>query len=265
MKHRNPPSAERDLLETNRRFYDLFWRGADLIDPERFNTWPLVESLLPGNARRLEVAPGLRPRLPIGGTQFLDISTSALAPLRARGAQVVQGQITEMPFADASFDLVCALDIIEHVDDDGRALQELARVVRAGGTILLSTPLHAARWTNFDEFVGHKRRYEPGQLLARLAQNGLAIERSAVFGMQPRSSRLLDLGIWWLVNQRERAMWWYNRAFAHVSLRLQKPLQLSTGLIDTDDVDEVLLVVRRGGVPAAEAPASREAILTTTA
>ncbi|HEX3848964.1 MAG TPA: class I SAM-dependent methyltransferase [Steroidobacteraceae bacterium] len=247
MKKSNPPpSSERELLETNRRFYDLFWRGADLVEPQRFNTWPLVESLLSGNERRLEVAPGLRPRLPIGGTQFLDISTSALAPLRSRGAQVVQGQITAMPFADQSFDLVCALDIIEHVDDDARALEELARVTRAGGTILLSTPLHQARWTNFDEFVGHKRRYEPEQLLDRLAQHGLEIERSAVFGMQPRSSRLLDLGIWWLVNQRERAMWWYNRAFAHVSLRLQKPLRLSIGLIGTDGVDEVLLVVRRG-------------------
>jgi SAM-dependent methyltransferase len=150
-----------------------------------------------------------------------------------------------MPFADASFDLVCALDIIEHVEDDARALAELARVTRSGGTLLLSTPLHAARWTNFDDFVGHKRRYEPSQRVEKLSRHGLGIERSAVFGMQPKSSRLLDLGIWWLVNQRRRAMWWYNRAFEHVALRLQKPLTLRPGLIDTDEVDEVLLVVRR--------------------
>jgi len=93
--------------------------------------------------------------------------------------------------------------------------------------------------------VGHKRRYEPEQLVAKLSEHRLTIERSAVFGMQPRSSRLLDLGMWWLVNQRERAMWWYNRAFSHVTLRLQKPLQLRRGLIDTDEVDEVLMVVRR--------------------
>jgi SAM-dependent methyltransferase len=241
--------AERELLERNRRFYDLFWSGASLVEPERFNTWPMVQQLLP-LGRRLEVAPGLRPRLPIPGTQFVDISVPALAALRARGGDVVQGQVTALPFADQSFDLVCALDIIEHVEDDLGALAELTRVVRPGGTLLLSTPLHAARWTAFDEFVGHKRRYQPAELSDKLARHQLTVVRSAVFGMQPRSSRLLDIGIWWLVHHRERAMWWYNRAYTHVALRLQKPLQLVPGMIATDDVDEILMVCQRGPQPA---------------
>jgi SAM-dependent methyltransferase len=239
--------AERDLLQKNRRFYDLFWSGASLVQPQRFNTWPLVQSLLPPEGRRLEVAPGLRPRLPIAGTQFVDISLPALEALRARGGQVVQGQVRALPFADRTFDLVCALDIIEHVDDDDGALTELTRVVRPGGTILLSTPLHTERWTSFDDFVGHKRRYQPQHLLDKLEQHALTVERSAVFGMQPRSSRLLDIGIWWLVHHRERAMWWYNRAYSHIALRLQKPLRLEPGVIATDDVDEILMVCRSGG------------------
>ena len=68
------------------------------------------------------------------------------------------------------------------------------------------------------------------RLLQKLSEHHLAIERSAVFGMQPRSSCLLDWGMWWLTHNRERAMWWYNRAFMPIGLRFQKPLQLAAGV-----------------------------------
>ncbi len=241
----SPVRGERNLFDENRRFYDQLWSGAQLVEPERFNTWPLMRSLLPGSDRRLEVAPGLRPRLPIDGTQFVDISAPALETLRERGAQVVLGQVGSLPFADSTFDLVCAFDVVEHVDDDDGALSELSRVARPGGTLLVSMPLHPLLWSPFDEFVGHKRRYEPALLLAKLAQHCLVVERSAGFGMQPRSSRLLDFGMWWLLHHRERAMWWYNRIFMPLGLRFQKKLQFVPGMIATDDVDEVLLVCRR--------------------
>jgi SAM-dependent methyltransferase len=237
--------SARDLLEKNRRFYDMLWSGASLIEPHRFNTWPLVQSLLPTSGRRLEVAPGLRPRLPLEGTQFVDISAPALAKLRARGAQVVLSQVTSLPFADGAFDLVCALDIIEHVDDGDGALSELSRVAKAGAAVLISVPLHPSLWTPFDDFVGHKRRYEPPDLLSKLAQHHLVVEGSAVFGMQPRSSRLVDIGMWWLLHHRELAMWWYNRVFMRLGLWFQKGLRLAPGMIATDDVDEILLVCRR--------------------
>jgi SAM-dependent methyltransferase len=175
----------------------------------------------------------------------VDISAPALAKLRERGAQVVLSQVTSLPFADGLFDLVCALDIIEHVDDEDGALSELSRVAKPGGVLLISTPLHPSLWTSFDDFVGHKRRYEPPRLLVKLAQHHLVVERSAAFGMQPRSSRLVDIGMWWLLHHRERAMWWYNRAFMPLGLWFQKELQLAPGLIATDNVDEILLVCRR--------------------
>lgn len=233
------------MLDKNRRYYDLLWRDAALVEPQRFNTWPLVQTLAREGVQRLEVAPGLRPRLPLAGTQFADISAPALEKLRGRGASVVQSEVTALPFTDGAFDLVCALDIIEHVEDDNAALSELSRVVKAGGALLISTPLHAALWTPFDEFVGHKRRYEPPQLLAQLARHHLEVERSAIFGMKPRSSRLVELGMWWLVNHRERAMWWYNRVFMKIGLWFQKKLHFTDGMIATQDVDEVLLVCRK--------------------
>ncbi len=253
-----PPAhnqVERELLELNRRFYDLLWSGARLVEPQRFNTWPLVSSVLPGSRRQLEVAPGLRPRLPLEATQFVDISAPALATLRARGASVMLGLVSSLPFTDGAFDLVCTLDIVEHVDDDDAALAEIARVAAPGAVLLLSAPLHPSRWTAFDDFVGHRRRYEPQQLLAKLAHHGLSVERSGVYGMQPRSSRLLDFGMWWLTHHRERAMWWYNRALMPLGVRFQKKLTLAPGMIDATAVDEILLVCRKQSTPAQTAPA----------
>jgi hypothetical protein len=192
-----------ELLDKNLRFYDSLWTDAHLVEPQRFNTWPLVRSLLTDSGRRLEVAPGLRPRLPIEGTQFVDI------------------------------------------DDDDGALSELSRVTRIGGTVLISTPLHVSRWTGFDEFVGHRRRYEPSQLFAKLAQHRFSIGQSAVFGMQPRSTLLLNFGMWWLTHHRERAMRLYNRKLMPLGLRFQKKLKLVSGALATDGIDEILLVCQR--------------------
>lgn len=236
-----------ELLDANRRFYDSLWTDARFVAPERFNTWPLASALAAQAKRRLEVAPGLRPRLPLAGTCFVDISVPALSKLRAHGGSAVVGLVTDLPFPDARFDLVCALDIIEHVDDDAGALAELARVSAAGAMLLTSVPLHASQWTVFDDFVGHQRRYDPLVILEKLAQHGFALEQSAVFGMQPRSPRLLELGTWYLTHRRERAMWWYNRVMVPLGVRFQKRLALRAGLIDTEGVDEVLLLCRRAG------------------
>jgi SAM-dependent methyltransferase len=245
MSSPTPVRTESELLGVNRDFYDALWADARLIEPERFNTWPLVRSLLAPEQRRLEVAPGLRPRLPIEGTQFVDISPSALAKLRARGGSGTLGSITALPCRNGAFDLICAFDVIEHVDDDERALAELARVAAPGAALITSVPLHPALWTAFDDFVGHRRRYEPEKLVAKLGRHGFAVAHSAIFGMQPKSSRLVDLGMWCLIHRRAQAMWWYNRVMMPLGVCFQKPLALAEGLIDTAEVGEVLLVCRR--------------------
>lgn len=246
----NPASShtrcDAELLEANRRFYNPLWTDARLIAPERFNTWPLVCSLISPSRPRLEVAPGLRPRLPIEGTHFVDISAPAIRKLRAHGANAVLGLVSSLPFRDSAFALVCAFDILEHVDDEDGALSELSRVATPGAALLLSVPLHPSRWTAFDTFVGHLRRYEPERLLAKLAEHCFSVEQSGVYGMRPKPSRLLDLGMWFLTHQRKRAMWWYNHLFMPISVRFQKKLALCPGMIDTENVQEIMLVCRKG-------------------
>ncbi|MEO8164142.1 MAG: methyltransferase domain-containing protein [Betaproteobacteria bacterium] len=233
------------LRDANQRFYDALWNDARLIEARRFNTWPLISALLSMSRCRLEVAPGLRPRLPVEGTHFVDLSVPAIEKLRARATSVSIASVTALPFARAAFDLVCAFDIVEHVDDEDGALAELARVCAIGGVFVVAVPLHPSRWTPFDDMVGHYRRYEPLRLLAKLHQHGFAVERSAIYGMQPKSSRMLDFGMWWLSHHRERAMWLYNRVMMPLGMCFQKKLSLQTGMIDTTEVDEILLICRR--------------------
>ncbi len=237
------------LLAANQRFYDGLWSKARLIGPGRFNTWPLVQAITAGGARCLEVGAGLRPRLPIRDTVFVDISLPALAPLRAEGARSAMGLVTALPLADASFDLLCAMDIVEHVADDAQAFAELSRVAAPGAVLLLSVPLHQSAWSPFDEAVGHHRRYDPAPLLELLAAHGFTVEQSAPAGMLPRASWLLSLGMWFLEHRRSRAMWWYNNVFMPLGLRRTPPLTLQDGVIEFAGLAGVLLVCRKGRGP----------------
>ena len=233
-------------MARNSRFYDAFWTGTYLTRPERFNTWPLVASLLPGAPRRLEVGPGLRPRLPVAGTHFLDLSQPVVGQLNLRGGQARTGEITALPYGDASFDLVAACDVIEHVADDRRVFAELSRVLRPAGRLIFSVPLHPAYWTVFDEHVGHARRYEPAELQQRLYQNGLVVEKSVAFGMQSNNPRLLRLAVQGLTRHPTAALRCYNWLFFPLGRLFEQPLQFTPGLMDLNGVHEVLLVCRRG-------------------
>ena len=232
-------------IAANRRFYDGLWSASFLVRPQRFNTWPLLSPLAASAPARLEIGPGLRPRLPIAGTSFVDISQPAVSRLKTLGGLATLGEITALPFPDRTFDLLCAFDIIEHVEDDRQVFRELSRVARDDATIIFSVPLHPARWTAFDDLVGHVRRYDRDDLLAILEEQSLVVEQSAGFGMQPRSGWLLDFAVWGLTHRPVQAMRWYNRIFLPLGLRLQKPLAWAPGLLDVAEIDEILLVCRR--------------------
>lgn len=240
----DPISAAAALAAVNRAFYDRLWGGSRLLRPERFPTWPLVRELAARAPTRLEIGPGLRPRLPLAGTRFVDLSPAAVARLNAGGGQAEVGSALDLPVAARSVSLVCALDVVEHVVDDERVFAELVRVLAADGTLLMSAPLFAARWTPFDAICGHHRRYEPDELRARLARHGLCIAQSAPYGMQPRQW-LVDLGLWFMKWMPRRAMFFYNLALP-LALRFQPPLALVEGdAALAGGADEVLLVCRR--------------------
>jgi SAM-dependent methyltransferase len=106
----------------------------------------------------------------------LDMSPEAIRFCADKGLPPVrEGSITAMPFADASFDVVLATDVVEHVDEDQRAVDEVARVLRPGGTALFTVPAFQSLWGLQDEVSHHKRRYRRAGFRALVDRAGFAV------------------------------------------------------------------------------------------
>jgi SAM-dependent methyltransferase len=107
----------------------------------------------------------------------------------ARGLQAggVCGSALSLPFADDSFDVVGAFDVIEHCEPEAVALAELARVLRPGGTMMISVPAYTWAWSSFDVVNGHHRRYTRRRATAAVTKAGLTVDRAtyAFFAVFP--------------------------------------------------------------------------------
>ncbi len=104
----------------------------------------------------------------------IDLERTALRYCRAdRATPVVQADMVRLPFHAEAFDLILALDAIEHVADDDAALGELLRICRPGGAILLTVPAFPLLWGSVDDAGHHFRRYTRAELLGKLARAGL--------------------------------------------------------------------------------------------
>lgn len=113
-----------------------------------------------------------------GKAEGVDIDEEAIGYCRDRGLQNVRlGEASSLPFGDGSFDLVTALDVVEHLDDDVAAFREMKRVLRPGGQILVTVPAHRFLWGDQDEVNMHKRRYNARELRDRLVESGFDVLR----------------------------------------------------------------------------------------
>ncbi|MEN5075662.1 class I SAM-dependent methyltransferase [Isoptericola cucumis] len=146
--------------------------------------WGVVEPLLPASLGRvLEVGCGqgaVAARLAARAASYtgLELDESSAMVARERlvdagsGGRVLQGSLDALG-PDERFDLVCAFEVIEHIEDDAAALAEWAGRLAPGGVLLVSTPAWQSRFGPMDTAVGHFRRYDPPALRALLAGAGL--------------------------------------------------------------------------------------------
>jgi SAM-dependent methyltransferase len=107
----------------------------------------------------------------------LDFSEEAIRWCEKKGlGQVEKGDICDMPFGVDQFDLILATDIVEHVNDDARALQEIGRVLKPCGRAIITVPAFQGLWGAQDDISHHKRRYLKRDFLGRLRNNGLSVD-----------------------------------------------------------------------------------------
>lgn len=113
-----------------------------------------------------------------GEVQGIDLALIPLSFSRRRGHErTMCASATELPFADDTFDLITALDVIEHLDDDVAGLSEIRRTLKPGASAVIYVPAFMALWGPNDDQSGHKRRYRLPELQAAAEKAGLKVER----------------------------------------------------------------------------------------
>jgi SAM-dependent methyltransferase len=121
-----------------------------------------------------------RALFPEGWLIAFDLNPQPLSAYVGTDGRVV-ADAAHMPCQVESLDVVCAFDILEHVDDDLLALQEWRRILVPGGWLILSVPAYQALWSQHDIANAHRRRYRAEHLRSLLRSGGFTPVRITYF------------------------------------------------------------------------------------
>ena len=178
-----------------------------LAELDRYNHWIYEQIAVAMGRRILEVGSGtgnITQFLCAGGnhvtaTDVVPSYRNELQRLFAGNANVQVSQFdldakAPAEFVAEPFDTVVCLNVLEHIEDDLFALDQMREVLKPGGKLALLVPAHQILFGEFDRAVGHFRRYGKRELTAKLKQAGFAINEMKFFSL------LATLP--WLVNGR---------------------------------------------------------------
>jgi len=104
-----------------------------------------------------------------------DRSPVALELAASHGLPIACADAEAIPLADSSVDLISALDVLEHIDDDMHALNEFHRVLQPEGFLLVTVPAYRFLWSEHDEALMHRRRYVASELHVKLTCSGFRV------------------------------------------------------------------------------------------
>lgn len=91
-----------------------------------------------------------------------------------------QFDLLDSPFEN-EFDAICMFDVLEHIENDDLALQNVYNSLTGGGNIVLTVPSHMWLWNRDDAIAGHKIRYNKKELIQKLEDNGFEILKAKYF------------------------------------------------------------------------------------
>ena len=149
----------------------------------------LIERVVrpPADARILEVGCGTGHNLKMlrqfGAVDGIEIDAAARAIAEKRlGHSISSARLPELTgIKRGRYDLVAALDVVEHIDDDRGTIDALASCLKPGGKLLVTVPAHQWMWSAHDELNHHKRRYSKPGLRRLIEDSPLRLERIGYF------------------------------------------------------------------------------------
>lgn len=175
---------ERQIYQQMRRVEDRHWW---FVGRRRIVAAVIQSLSLPQPARILDAGCGTGGSLALlrryGRVEGLEMDTMAreLANERQLG-EILPGHLPDaLPFAEQSFDLIVLLDVLEHTADDAASLAALARLLKPGGSIVLTVPAFAFLWGPHDRAHHHRRRYRAATLQATAQRAGLELSYLSYF------------------------------------------------------------------------------------
>ena len=136
-----------------------------------------------------EAFPGLRL---VGSELFVE--GLEIARRRLPDVELVALDALEMPF-DGEFDVVGAFDVLEHVEEDERALAGMRRALRPDGGLLLLVPQHPRLWSEMDVVARHVRRYTRRELVAKVEHAGFDVVETSSFVSALLPAMVLSRGV----------------------------------------------------------------------
>jgi len=149
----------------------------------------MLDSLqLSSDARILEAGCGTGGNLPMLG-EFGSVDAMEYNPLALDFAKANHSSLSirkgelpdEIPYFDEAYDLVCAFDVLEHVEEDGKAVAALARKLKPGGVLLCTAPANQWMWSQHDVINQHYRRYSLSSFSALFSGNDLSVKSATYF------------------------------------------------------------------------------------
>lgn len=100
-----------------------------------------------------------------GTVTSLDINHYLCKKTKEKNTRSIQAALPKLPFSDNMFDLVCAFDTLEHVKEEQPSVEEIIRVTKKNGIIVVTVPAMQALWSKHDSINHHYRRYSRKRIL----------------------------------------------------------------------------------------------------
>lgn len=115
----------------------------------------------------------------IGQTYGMDMSNEAISfSKEIFSGRVEKGSLPDIiPYDKNFFNIITALDVIEHVDQDVESLKAIQSHLVDGGIAIITVPAYMFLWSAFDDMNEHKRRYTLSELEGKLLEAGFVIKK----------------------------------------------------------------------------------------